>query len=112
MGFLYILEDMRIPVLNAFMLLITQLGDEITFLVIALILFWCVDKRRGYYILAVGFLGTLANQFMKLFFRIPRPWVLDENFTILENGVKDCSNCLVPHRKDNYQYVIDKLRGI
>ena len=94
MGFLYILEDMRIPVLNAFMLLITQLGDEITFLVIALILFWCVDKRRGYYILAVGFLGTLANQFMKLFFRIPRPWVLDENFTILEKALIPASNDL------------------
>lgn len=96
MGFLYILEDMRIPVLNAFMLLITQLGDEITFLVIALILFWCVDKRRGYYILAVGFLGTLANQFMKLFFRIPRPWVLDENFTILEKAREAASGYSFP----------------
>jgi undecaprenyl-diphosphatase len=34
--------------------------------------------------MSVGFLGTMANQFMKLWFRIPRPWVLDPNFTILE----------------------------
>ena len=44
------------------------------------------DKRRGYYVLSVGFLGTLTNQFMKLWFRVPRPWVLDPNFTILEQA--------------------------
>lgn len=86
MSFLYALEKIRVPGLNEFMLLITQLGEETAFLVVALILFWCVDKRRGYYVLAVGFLGTLANQFLKLLCRIPRPWVLDENFTILEQA--------------------------
>jgi len=86
MEFLYLLENIRIPVLNEFMLAITYLGDEIAFLVTAMIVFWCVDKRRGYYVLSVGFIGTLANQFMKLWFRVPRPWVLDENFTILEQA--------------------------
>ena len=86
MDFLYMLESIRVPILNEFMLLITNLGDEITFLVIALVLFWCVDKRSGYFLLSVGFIGTLANQFMKLLFRIPRPWVIDENFTILEEA--------------------------
>ena len=86
MDFLRMLENIRIPVLNEFMLAITYLGDEIAFLVVALIMFWCVDKRKGYYILSVGFLGTIANQFMKLLFRVPRPWYLDENFTILEQA--------------------------
>lgn len=86
MGFLYFLEGIRVPVLNEFMLAVTYLGDEIAFLVTALVLYWCVDKRKGYYILAVGFIGTLANQFMKLLFRIPRPWVQDPDFTILEQA--------------------------
>lgn len=86
MDFLYLLEKLRVPVLNELMLFITQFGEETAFLVAALILFWCVDKKMGYYILSVGFLGTLANQFMKLWFWIPRPWVLDENFTILEQA--------------------------
>ena len=96
MEFLYFLESLRSPWLNEFMLLITQLGDEIAFLVTALILFWCVDKKRGYYILSVGFLGTLANQFMKLFFRNPRPWVLDQNFTILEQARDGASGYSFP----------------
>ena len=86
MEFLYMLEKIRIPVLNEFMLLITQLGEETAFLVVALVLFWCVSKTCGYYVLSVGFIGTLANQFMKLWFRVPRPWVLDSNFTILEQA--------------------------
>lgn len=84
MQLLYLLEKIRVPGVNEFMLGITYLGDEIAFLVTALIIFWCVDKRQGYYVMSVGFLGTIANQFMKLWFRIPRPWIKDPNFTILE----------------------------
>lgn len=86
MEFLYFLEKLRLPGLNELMLAVTELGGETPFLVVALIVFWCVDKRRGYYVLSVGFLGTLTNQFMKLWFRIPRPWVLDPGFTILEQA--------------------------
>lgn len=86
MEFLYLLEKIRVPGLNEFMLLITQLGEETAFLVIAMVVFWCVDKRKGYFLMAVGFAGTIINQFLKLWFRIPRPWVLDSDFTILEQA--------------------------
>ena len=96
MAFLYLLEDLRVPVLNEFMSAITYLGDETAFLVVALILMWCVDKRTGYYVMSVGFLGTIANQFMKLWFRIPRPWVLDPEFTILEQAREGASGYSFP----------------
>ena len=86
MSVLYLLESIRMPGLNEFMLLITRLGEETAFLAAALIVFWCVDKRRGYYLMSVGFIGTMANQFLKLACRVPRPWVVDENFTILEQA--------------------------
>ena len=96
MEFLYFLERVRVPILNEFLLLITQFGEETAFLVVALILFWCIDKRKGYYILSVGFIGTVANQFMKLWFRIPRPWVIDKNFTILEQAREAASGYSFP----------------
>lgn len=86
MEFLYFLESIRTPIINSFMLLVTQLGEETAFLVLAMIFFWCVDKKRGYLLMSVGFIGTMANQFMKLWFRVPRPWVMDDNFTILEEA--------------------------
>ncbi len=96
MEFLYLLESIRLPVLNEFMLAVTRLGEETAFLVIALILFWCVDKNKGYYILSVGFVGTLANQFLKLWFRIPRPWIVDSKFTILEQAREAASGYSFP----------------
>lgn len=86
MDFLYLLEKIRVPFLDEVMLLVTRLGEETAFLVLALIFFWCVDKKKGYYLMAVGFVGTVTSQFMKLLCRVPRPWVLDPEFTIVEQA--------------------------
>jgi len=88
MGFLYFLEKIRIPVLNEIMLLITRLGEETAFLVLALIVFWCIDKYAGYYTLGVGLLGNLVNQFTKLICRVPRPWVRDPDFKPLADAIE------------------------
>lgn len=95
-AFLRLLESIRLPIVNEFMLAVTYLGDEIAFLVVALILLWCADKKIGYYVLSVGFLGTIVNQFMKLWFRIPRPWVLEKDFTILEQAREGASGYSFP----------------
>ena len=84
MQLLYLLEKLRFPALDMLMQAITRLGEETAFLIIALTVFWCIDKRKGYYLMAVGFLGTLTSQFLKLTCRIPRPWVRDGSFTIVE----------------------------
>ena len=86
MGFLNFLASLRNPVLNWIMQIITYCGEELLFMAVALVLFWCVDKWKGYYILAVGFLGTIATQWMKLICRVPRPWVKDPNFKIVESA--------------------------
>ena len=86
MKVLYALESIRMPWLDTVMAAITHLGEETVFMVAALFVFWCVSKRHGYYLLAIGFAGTVLNQFLKLLFRIPRPWVLDSDFTIVESA--------------------------
>lgn len=86
MELLYFFEDLRTPFLNVVMQLITELGGETVFLAAAIIIFWCVDKKEGYYMMTVGFAGIIVNQFLKLWFRIPRPWVKDPNFTIVESA--------------------------
>ena len=34
------------------------------------------------------------------------------NFIYTEKGIKDCSGCLIPHRRENYERVIDKMSDI
>ena len=86
MEILRFLEGIRTPFLDSFFSVVTHLGEETFFIVLGIIFFWCINKKEGYYILSVGFIGTILNQFLKLLFRIPRPWVKDENFTIVESA--------------------------
>lgn len=32
------------------------------------------------------------------------------NYCFTENGVKDCSDCKLPHMAKNYEYIISKLK--
>ncbi len=86
MEFLLWLESIRNPVLDFFMQAVTYLGDELFFILIALTVFWTVDKEEGYYLLFVGFFGTMVNQFLKLLCRIPRPWVREPRLSIVEGA--------------------------
>ena len=86
MEFLYFLEGLRTPAGDAFFSLITFLGDETVFILASLTFFWCIDKLQGYYLMTVGLSGTVINQFLKLVFRVPRPWVKDPAFTIVESA--------------------------
>lgn len=86
MEVLYLIEKIRNPILDTFFSTITHLGEETFFILLGLIFFWCVNKKEGYYLLSIGFIGTILNQFLKLLFRIPRPWVKDKSFTIVESA--------------------------
>ena len=96
MSFLYFLENLRNPLLDTFFSTATHLGEETFFILLGLIFFWCIDKKQGYYLLSVGFIGTVLNQFLKLLFRIPRPWVKDQNFTIVESARAEATGYSFP----------------
>ncbi len=96
MSFLYFLEDIRNPVLDFIFSIVTLCGEETVFMAIGMIVFWCVSKYKGYYLLCVGFVGTVINQFLKMLFRIPRPWVKDPNFTIVESAREAASGYSFP----------------
>ena len=96
MPFLYLLEKIRTDFLDGFFSLVTRLGEETVFLVLALIFFWCIDKRRAFYVLTVGLFGTLCNQILKLAFRVPRPWVKDPSFTIVESARAEATGYSFP----------------
>ena len=96
MSFLYLLERIRNPFLDFFFSTVTHLGEEIFFLAFAIMFFWCVNKREGYFILVTGLVGTVINQIMKLWFKIPRPWVKDPNFTIVESAYEEATGYSFP----------------
>ena len=34
------------------------------------------------------------------------------NYKYLDNGFKDCSDCLIPHKRSGYQHIIDRYNDI
>lgn len=34
------------------------------------------------------------------------------NFTYTKEGIKDCSGCLIPHRRENYEKVMEKMGAV
>lgn len=110
MELLYWFESIRNPVLDAVMSTVTRLGEETVFMLIAMFVFWCVDKRRGYYLLSVGFVGTLINQWLKIVCRVPRPWVKDPNFTIVESAKEAATGYSFP--SGHTQSAVGTLGGV
>ena len=96
MPFLYFLESIRNPIFDWIFATVTHIGEETFFLAFAIIFFWCVNKRQGYFILITGLVGTVVNQVAKLIFRIPRPWVLDPEFNIIESARAEATGYSFP----------------
>jgi len=34
------------------------------------------------------------------------------NFTYTDKGIKDCSGCVIPHRRENYENIMDKMGDV
>lgn len=86
MTILRALEGIRTPFFDGLFSAITYLGDQTVFIVLVLALLWCVDKRKGYCLFFIGMVGTAANQLLKAVFLVPRPWLLEPSFTIVESA--------------------------
>ena len=86
MSFLYWLQSIRTPAVDGIMSLVTRLGEETALMVVGMIILWCVSKKWGYRFFLVGLVGNTMNQLLKAIFLIPRPWVLDPEFPIVESA--------------------------
>ena len=59
--------------------------------------------------------GTEEQNFNCLFCYCPLYCLGDQcggSFTYLENGIKDCSGCLKPHRRENYDKIMEKMAQV
>lgn len=86
MQLLYALQTIRTPLLDTIIGLITRLGEETILLVIGMVIMWCIDKKWGFRFMFAGLFGTALNQLLKAIFLIPRPWVIDPEFEIVESA--------------------------
>lgn len=96
MNILRAIASIRCPLLDTLFSLITHIGEETVFLALAIIVFWCVDKRQGYFVLVTSLFGVLLQQAGKLILRIPRPWVIDPDFPVVESAIAEATGYSCP----------------
>ena len=96
MGFLRFLESIRTGIGDFFFATVTHIGEEVFFLAIAILFYWCISKRQGYYILMTGVVGNVINQWLKIVCRVPRPWIKDPTFTPVGDAVAEATGYSFP----------------
>ncbi len=97
MSFLWFLSNYRNPVTEALALGITEFGYQIIPIVFLAVIFWCFDKKTAY---KAGFAfcisGLIVHGIIKIFVRIPRPWILDKDFTPVKKALKAATGFSFP----------------
>ena len=96
MEFLHILSRIRIPFLDGLFQLITYFGQAVPLLLLLCAIYWCVNKELAYGMGLSFFTSGLMLQTLKITFRIPRPWVLDPEFSPVESAVSGATGYSFP----------------
>ena len=77
MDFLYFLQQNHHPIFDFFFENISLLVNETLIITVVCYLYWCYNKKIAHKIAIGYFFSGVVVQSMKVFFRIPRPWILD-----------------------------------
>ena len=96
MAFLHVLEGLRTPFMDKLMQFITYFGQELIIIAVICALYWCVDKRFAYLLGFTYFMAGLLVQALKITFRVPRPWVIDPDFSAVESAIPDATGYSFP----------------
>ncbi len=96
MDMLRAIAGMRSPFLDGVFSVVTKLGEETVFLVVLMIVIWCVNKKFGYRFLAMFLVGTFLHLLLKGIFAVPRPWEIDPGFQPVESAIAAASGYSFP----------------
>ena len=81
------IQSFRNDFLDAFFLIITELGDETFFLILAAVLYWTIDKRFAYRLMMFFLFGAVVNGSLKFLTASPRPHVeFPEQVSLVGDG--------------------------
>ncbi|MDR0312987.1 MAG: phosphatase PAP2 family protein [Treponema sp.] len=68
------IQSIQSPGLTAFMNIITSLGTEYVYIVIVLLIFWCLNEKKGFSLGLLILVSAWINAVLKVLFNQPRPY--------------------------------------
>src|SRR5574344_914302 len=75
---------------------ITYFGQILIPLMISALIFWCIDKKSGAFIILNGAFAVMVNQLLKNIACIYRPWVLDSRIKPVQGALYASSGYSFP----------------
>src|SRR5690554_1702793 len=76
------IQGMRSPFLDTLMQILTEFGDQLVFIAIALIIYWFFNKRIAFKLVFVFISSAIANELLKGIFARNRPYVEDPSLGV------------------------------
>ena len=90
------IAEHRTDFLTNLMSAITFMGSEIFLIAIVCILYWCINRKTGDRMLLTLFSGIMVNQYLKVIFCTPRPWVRSERVKVVPSAIEDATGYSFP----------------
>ncbi len=78
------IQQMRFSFLDQLMELLTQLGDQLVFIAVALVIYWFFNKRIAFKLVFVFISSAVVNELLKGVFLRPRPFIEDPSVGVGE----------------------------
>jgi len=76
--------------------LFTYLGSVYPVILIIALLYWCIDKKWGKYIMYTDLLATFVGQFLKITFCVYRPWIRSSEIEPVASAVSGATGYSFP----------------
>jgi undecaprenyl-diphosphatase len=83
-----LIQLVRNPILDWVFYILTQLGDQYAFIVVAVVLYWVYDKKYAHKFAFTYMLSALVNTGIKEIFKRPRPYIAHPNEVSVEQSWK------------------------
>lgn len=68
------IQTLKSPGLTAFMKIISALGTEYVYIVVGLLIFWCINEKTGFFLGLLVIVSGWINTFLKIIVDLPRPF--------------------------------------
>lgn len=75
-------QGIRFPLLDELFKIITELGDQLAFIAIALTIYWFFNKRIAFKLVFVFISSAIVNEVLKAIIMRPRPYVVDPDTNV------------------------------
>ena len=94
--FLQNFRDLSHHIFDNFFLTITLFGQIFIPMSIICLIYWCINKKIGFYVLSTYLYGFLVNIFLKTTACIYRPWLLDSRVKPLTQAIAGATGYSFP----------------